>query len=92
MEKKTPTINKSSENTAPAHKKQLTGKVVSDKMKDTIVVAVERYVKVPKYGKYVTKTKRFKAHDKGNVKKIGDIVTIEETRPISKDKHFIVVA
>lgn len=74
------------------HKKQLTGKVVSDKMKDTIVVAVERYVKVPKYEKYVTKTKRFKAHDVGNTKKIGETVTIEETRPISKDKHFIVVA
>ena len=74
------------------HKKQFTGKVVSDKMKDTIVVALERYVKVPKYEKYVTKTKRFKAHDAGNTKKIGETVTIEETRPISKDKHFIVVA
>ncbi len=69
----------------------LTGVVVSDKMKDTIVVSVERYVKVPKYNKYVTKTKKFKAHDAGNTKKIGDKVEILECRPISKDKHFTLV-
>jgi small subunit ribosomal protein S17 len=71
--------------------KQLTGKVVSDKMKDTIVVAVENFIKVPKYEKYIKRTKRFKAHDAGNVHRIGETVTIEETRPISKDKHFKVI-
>lgn len=72
-------------------KKELTGKVVSDKMKDTAVVLVERFVKVPKYHKYVTRTKRYKAHNPGNTKKIGDKVTIQECRPMSKDKHFIVL-
>lgn len=87
MEKKTPTTQV----TAGSKTKTFTGKVVSDKMKDTIVVAIESYNKIPKYGKYVQKTKRLKAHDFGNTKKIGDTVTIEETRPISKDKHFRVI-
>ena len=80
------------EKTPAPRKKQLTGTVVSDRMKDTIVVAVNRYTKVPKYQKFVKQTSRFKAHDKGNTKKIGEVVTIEETRPISKDKHFIVIS
>ena len=71
--------------------KVLTGTVVSDKMKDTIVVSVESFKKHPKYGKYVKKHKKFKAHDAGNTTKIGDRVSIVETRPISKDKHFKVV-
>jgi small subunit ribosomal protein S17 len=71
--------------------KTLNGVVVSDKMKDTCVVLVERYVKHPKYQKYINLRKRFKAHDVGNTQKIGDKVTIRETRPISKDKHFEVV-
>ena len=71
--------------------KRLEGVVVSTKMKDTVVVAVERYVKHPMYGKYFTKTKRFKADDKGNVCVMGEKVTIEECAPISKDKHFKVV-
>jgi small subunit ribosomal protein S17 len=71
--------------------KILTGKVVSVKMKDTIVVAVESYVKNAKYGKYMNFTKRFKAHDAGNTKVLGEIVSIQETRPISKDKHFKVM-
>jgi small subunit ribosomal protein S17 len=71
--------------------KTLVGTVVSDKMKDTIVVLVERYVKDEKYQKYVVKHKKFKAHDAGNTKKIGDKVTIVATRPISKDKHFKVM-
>jgi small subunit ribosomal protein S17 len=73
-------------------KKTLTGVVVSDKMKDTIVVSVNRFEKHPKYGKYIKISKKYKADDKGNTKKIGEKVTIEETRPISKDKHFKVVA
>ncbi len=67
------------------------GTVVSDKMKDTVVVAVSSYVKHPKYGKYISSKKRFKAHDAGNTCKIGDVVSIQETRPISKDKSFIVL-
>lgn len=72
--------------------KILEGLVVSDKMKDTIVVLVQRYEKHPKYGKFVKHKKKFKAHDLGNTKKIGDKVRIAETKPISKDKHFIVVS
>jgi small subunit ribosomal protein S17 len=70
----------------------LSGVVMSDKMKDTIVVRVERFVKHPKYGKYLKHAKRYKAHDPGNQHKIGEKVQIEECRPISKDKHFKVVA
>ena len=72
-------------------RKMLTGTVVSDKMKDTIVVSVERYIKHPKYQKFMKLRKKFKAHDAGNTAKIGDTVTIGETRPISKDKHFELV-
>lgn len=66
----------------------LSGVVASNKMKDTVVVEVNRFVKHPKYHKFMRVTKRFKAHDSGNTKKIGDTVTIAECRPISKDKHF----
>ena len=72
-------------------RKQLVGVVVSDKMKDTIVVKVSRFLKHPKYEKFISIDKRFKADDKGNTKKIGDKVTIEECAPISKDKKFRVV-
>ena len=71
--------------------KTLSGVVVSNKMTDTVVVEVVRFVKHPKYGKYVSKSKKFKAHDVGNTKQIGDKVTIEECRPISKDKHLRIV-
>lgn len=71
--------------------KLLKGVVTSDKMQDTIVVEVTRYFKHPKYQKFVKVHKKYKAHDKGNTCKIGETVTICETRPISKDKHFIVV-
>lgn len=72
-------------------KRTLKGIVTSDKMKDTVVVRVERYVKHPKYQKYIHIHKKFKAHDAGNTKKVGDVVMIEEVAPISKDKHFKVV-
>ncbi len=72
-------------------KRILKGTVVSDKMTDTIVVLVERYVKLPKYQKYVTRTKKYKAHDAGNTKKIGEVVNIIECRPMSKDKRFTLV-
>lgn len=68
--------------------KILSGTVVSDKMKDTAVVLVERYEKHPRYGKFIRKRKKFKVHDLGNTAKIGDKVQIIETRPISKEKSF----
>lgn len=71
--------------------KVLSGVVVSTKMKDTVVVLVTRYQKHPKYQKFVTVQKKFKAQDAGNTKQMGDKVEIRETRPISKDKHFVVV-
>jgi small subunit ribosomal protein S17 len=74
-----------------SRKRILEGVVVSDKMQDTIVVKVVRFVKHPKYGKFQKLAKKFKADDKGNTAKIGDKVAIEECRPISKDKHFKLV-
>ncbi len=73
------------------NKRQVKGVVVSDKMDKTVVVKVDRYVKHPKYGKFYTLSKRYKAHDETNMYKVGDTVLIEETKPISKDKTFIVV-
>jgi len=64
------------------------GKVVSDKMDKTIVVLVVEKKPHPLYKKTVTRSKKFKAHDEGNIAKIGDIVEIVETRPLSKDKYF----
>ena len=72
-------------------RKILSGIVVSDKMKDTCVVLVNRFVKHKKYKKYYKVSKKYKAHDAGNTKHIGDKVEIIECRPISKDKHFLVV-
>jgi small subunit ribosomal protein S17 len=69
-------------------RKTFQGIVTSDKMKDTCVVVVERYTKHPKYQKYVQSRKKYKVDDKGNTAKVGDKVTIEETRPISKHKNF----
>ena len=67
------------------------GIVVSDKMQKTVVVAIERRVAHPQYGKMVTHTKRLKAHDEENSAKTGDTVRIVETRPLSKDKRWRVV-
>ena len=72
--------------------KVLKGVVVSDKMDKTVVVEVTRFVEHKKYGKRIKKTKNYKAHDADNAKKIGDVVEIEETKPMSKDKHFKVIA
>jgi small subunit ribosomal protein S17 len=69
----------------------LRGVVVSDKMDKTVVVSISRFVKHPKYGKYYQISKRYKAHDEGNKYKVGDKVSIAETRPISKDKKFKVL-
>lgn len=71
--------------------KILKGVVVSDKMDKTVVVKISRFIEHSKYGKRIKKTKKYKAHDEENAKKIGDNVEIEETKPISKDKHFKVI-
>lgn len=67
------------------------GTVVAAKMKDTATVAVERYVRHPKYEKFIRRTKKYLVHDPGNSAKVGEKVAIRETRPISKRKHFTLV-
>lgn len=69
----------------------LQGRVVSSKMDKSIVVAIERRVKHPIYGKYITRTTKMKAHDESNQCNDGDLVTIRETRPISKSKNWTLV-
>ena len=69
----------------------LSGTVVSDKMAKTVVVSVTRFVKHPKYKKYIKISKNYKAHDETNKHKVGDKVDIIETKPMSKDKTFKVV-
>ncbi len=69
----------------------MTGKVVSDKMEKTITVLIERRVKHPIYGKYTTKSSKIHAHDEKNECKIGDIVTVAESRPLSKTKTWALV-
>ena len=72
-------------------RKTRTGKVVSDKMDKTIVVAIEDNVRHPKYGKIIKRTVKLNAHDEQNACGIGDRVLVMETRPISKDKRWRVV-
>ncbi len=72
-------------------RKVLRGTVVSDKMDKTIVVEIETTKSHPLYGRRVKYTKKFKAHDENNEAKIGDVVEVMETRPLSKDKHFRLV-
>ena len=79
------------EKTKLKQKKELRGKVVSDKMQETAVVAVSRYIKHPKYKKFMKKTAKFSAHNPGNKAKEGDMVTIRSCRPLSKTKHFEIV-
>ncbi len=67
------------------------GTVVAAKMKDTATVAVERYVRHPKYKKFIRRTKKYLVHDAGNTAQVGEKVAIRETRPISKRKHFTLV-
>ncbi|HOB87423.1 MAG TPA: 30S ribosomal protein S17 [Bacillota bacterium] len=73
---------------AKRKRKVRTGRVVSDKMNKTRVVAVERLTKHPLYGKTIRRTKKYKIHDENNESRVGDIVRIEETRPLSKDKRW----
>jgi len=72
-------------------RKTRVGVVVSDKMEKTVVVAIERRVAHPVYGKMIKRTTRLKAHDEQNSAKQGDTVRIMETRPLSKDKRWRVV-
>ena len=65
-----------------------TGKVVSNKMDKTITVLIERRVKHPVYGKYITRSSKIHAHDENNECGMGDVVTVQETRPISKSKSW----
>ncbi|ROR94822.1 small subunit ribosomal protein S17 [Sinobacterium caligoides] len=68
-----------------------TGKVTSNKMDKTVTVLVERRVKHAIYGKYITRSSKLHAHDESNECKIGDVVTIQETRPLSKTKSWALV-
>lgn len=71
--------------------KTFEGVVVKSAMKDTATVSVERYVKHPKYKKYMKLSKKFLAHDPGNTTEVGTKVTIRETKPMSKRKRFVIV-
>lgn len=71
--------------------RQLTGKVVSNKMQKTITVAVERYVPHPLFGKYQRRTTKFLAHDENGESREGDVVAIEECRPLSRRKSWRLV-
>jgi small subunit ribosomal protein S17 len=72
-------------------RRRLTGRVVSDKMDKTVTVLVERKVKHPLYGKYVSRSQKYHAHDEKNEYHPGDLVTIEECRPLSRSKSWMVV-
>jgi len=72
-------------------RKLMTGRVVSDAMQKTVVVAIERLVKHEEYGKYVRRRSRFKVHDEKNECKVGDVIRFMETRPLSKDKRWRLV-
>lgn len=74
-----------------ANKRTLTGRVVSDKMKKTVTVLVERRVKHPLYGKIITSSRKYHAHDEKSEFHEGDLVTIEECRPLAKTKAWRVV-
>lgn len=83
--------NKTTPETARNARKTRVGVVVSDKMQKTIVVAIERRVPHPVYGKMMMRTTKLKAHDEENTAKTGDTVRIMETRPLSKDKRWRLV-
>jgi small subunit ribosomal protein S17 len=74
-----------------ASNRTVIGRVVSDKMNSTIVVEVERKVKHPLYGKYMRRSSKMYAHDAENTCKVGDVVLIQQCRPISKTKHWVLM-
>ncbi len=78
-------------NTREKSGRVLKGTVISNKMKDTCTVSVERYIQIPKYKKYIKRSKKYLVHDVGNTAKVGVKVYIRETSPISKKKHFKLV-
>jgi small subunit ribosomal protein S17 len=82
------TENTKNTSTAITPKREETGIVISNKMQKTIVVKLDRRKRHTKYGKFITKTKKIKAHDEGNAANIGDLVTVVATKPISKDKRY----
>ncbi|MCM8800716.1 MAG: 30S ribosomal protein S17 [Candidatus Omnitrophica bacterium] len=69
-------------------KREFVGTVISDKMQKTIIVKIMRLTKHPKYKRIIKKYNKFKVHDEKGIAKIGDMVRIQQTRPISKEKHF----
>lgn len=73
-----------------SQRQSMVGRVVSNKMDKTVVVVVERRKRHPLYRKVITTAKRFKAHDEENACKVGDSVRLEESRPLSRDKHWVV--
>ena len=77
--------------TQQSNARKLTGRVVSDKMNKTVTVLVERKVKHPLYGKFISRSKKYHAHDENNDFHPGDLVLIEETRPMSRTKTWKVV-
>jgi small subunit ribosomal protein S17 len=72
------------------HRRKMTGVVVKDKMDKTVVIEVEKFLKHPKYHKYLKTKKRYKAHDEKNECRVGDRVMIMESRPLSKEKRWVV--
>jgi len=72
-------------------RKRLTGRVLSDKMDKTVVVRVDRTMRHPRYGKVMQRAKKYKAHDEANDCRVGDLVRIEESRPLSREKRWVVV-
>jgi len=74
-----------------ANRRQLTGRVVSDRMKKTVTVLVERRMKHPLYGKFITRSRKYHAHDEAAECRSGDLVLIEECRPISRTKSWRVI-
>ncbi len=78
-------------NTTIKQGKVLQGTVVKAAMKDTVTVAVERFIQHPKYKKYMRSSKKYLVHNPGNTAKVGDVVSIRETKPISKRKNFAIV-
>jgi len=79
------------ENAAHGFRRKMVGKVIKDKMNKSVVVEVVGYARDALYGKYIKQRARYKAHDETNQYRVGDEVEIQEHRPISKDKKFIVV-
>lgn len=73
-----------------SNKRALVGRVVSDKMEKTVTVLIERKVKHPMYGKVMVRSKKYHAHNEGNLAKAGDLVEIIETRPVSRTKSWAV--